>query len=141
MMPLDNLRILVVDDDPKMRYLVDLILRGFGVTDLRAVGNGFEAFRLLQEWPADLLLVDYVMDGLDGISFTRLVREKFTGKRKPAIVIMTGFAELWRLDEAKKAGADDFLVKPFNAQALIARIRRAVSRREAGLPSEPQQVG
>lgn len=128
-MTLINLRILVVDDDPHMRRLVDLILRGVGFTELRAAANGYEALDLMRAWKPDLLLVDYVMGGLDGIAFTRLVREQTDqGGKRPAIIIMTGYSELWRLDEAKKAGANDFLVKPFNAKALLGRIGRVTSQ-------------
>ncbi len=131
---LEDLRILVVDDDATIRRLVEHILRGVGVTALQSAGSADLALAVVAKWRPDVLLVDYVMEGIDGITFTRLVRKTVdTAGRRLPIVIMTGYAELWRLDQAKKAGADEFLVKPFTAKALLSRIRRAVdaSRRLA----------
>ncbi len=128
-MTLEDLRILVVDDDANIRRLVELILGGVGVTQLRSVASADEALTMLGAWRPDLLLVDYVMEGTDGIAFTRRIRETVdTPARRLPIVIMTGYGELWRLDQAKRAGANEFLVKPFTAKALLMRIRRAASR-------------
>lgn len=128
-MTLEDLRILVVDDDANMRRLVELILKSVGVGDLRAASSGMDALALLKDWLPDVMLVDYVMEGIDGIAFTRMVREWIDrpGCRSLPIIIMTGYSELWRLDEARKAGANEFLVKPFTAGALLGRIQRVMS--------------
>jgi CheY-like chemotaxis protein len=127
-MTFEYLRILVVDDNANMRRLINTILRSVGVLDVADIDNGTDALAMIKDWKPDLLLVDYVMDGLDGGEFTRRVRSEIDvpGSRLP-IIIVTGYSELWRLNEAKKAGANDFIVKPFTTKALVNRIRRTMS--------------
>lgn len=127
-MKLEDLRILVVDDNGNMRRLINTILRSVGVRNMMDVASGPEALTLMQTWTPDLVLVDYVMDGMTGVDFTRAVRSGYdkNGHRLPIIVI-TGYSELWRLNEAKKAGANDFIVKPFTTKALVQRITRTIT--------------
>jgi len=128
-MKFEDLRILVVDDNVNMRRLINTILYSVGVREVVEVDNGADALAMIKDWKPDLLLVDYVMDGLDGVEFTRRVRSEIdsSGTRLP-IIIVTGYSELWRLNEAKKAGANDFIVKPFTTKALVNRIQRTMSR-------------
>ena len=118
-----DLRVLIVDDNANMRRVVATILRSVGTAELREAENGAAALELLARWTPDVALVDYVMDGIDGVSFTRAVRQHIdqVGRRLP-IVIMTAHSELWRLGEATRAGADDFIVKPFTARTLLQRV-------------------
>jgi len=128
-MKFEDLRILVVDDNANMRRLINTILRSVGVLDVVDIDNGADALAMIQEWKPDLLLVDYVMDGLDGVEFTRRVRSDIdTPDNRLPIIIVTGYSELWRLNEAKKAGANDFIVKPFTTKALVNRIQRTMSQ-------------
>lgn len=129
-MAFNELKILVVDDNANMRRLIGTILLGVGVAEVREVSGAREALETLNDpegWRPDLMLVDYVMDGLDGVQLTRRVRQDVDspGHRLPIIVI-TGYSELWRLNEAKAAGADEFIVKPFTTATLLDRITRAV---------------
>ncbi len=127
-MKIEELKVLVVDDNGNMRRLINTILRSVGIRNLMEAGSGPEALTILSTWVPDLVLVDYVMDGMTGVDFTKSVRTNFdkNGKRLPIIVI-TGYSELWRLNEAKKAGANDFIVKPFTTKALIQRITRTIT--------------
>lgn len=127
----NDLKILMVDDNANMRCMVGTILRGVGVIDMREVSSASEALEILTDadgWQPDLMLVDYVMDGLDGAQLTRRVRQDVDrfGHRLPIIVI-TGYSELWRMNEAKAAGADEFIVKPFTTNGLLDSITRAVA--------------
>ncbi|MBF0372914.1 MAG: response regulator [Alphaproteobacteria bacterium] len=127
-MKLEDLRVLIVDDNGNMRRLINTILRSVNVSQTMEASSGVEALQMLQEWPADIALVDYVMDGLDGVEFTRIVRRDIDkdGRRLP-IIMITGYSELWRLKEAKNAGANDFIVKPFTTKTLIQRIARVMT--------------
>lgn len=133
-MTLEELRVLVVDDNANMRRLIGTILLGVGVAEVREVGNAADALAMLRDqngWQPDLLLVDYVMEALDGVQFTRRVRAEIdTPTRRLPIIIITGYSELWRLTEAKAAGANDFIVKPFTTQALLGRIQRTITTRQ-----------
>lgn len=130
-MAFSDLKILVVDDNANMRRLIGTILLGVGVAEVREAAGAKEALDALRHedgWRPDLMLVDYVMDGLDGVQLTRRVRQDIdeAGRRLPIIVI-TGYSELWRLNEAKAAGADEFIVKPFTTSTLLDRISRALA--------------
>jgi CheY-like chemotaxis protein len=136
-MAFSDLKILVVDDNANMRRLIGTILIGVGVSEVRESASAKEALDALRHedgWRPDLMLVDYVMDGLDGVQLTRRVRQDIdeAGRRLPIIVI-TGYSELWRLNEAKAAGADEFIVKPFTTSTLLDRISRALATCRNGL--------
>ncbi|HVI51342.1 MAG TPA: response regulator [Candidatus Sulfotelmatobacter sp.] len=137
-MAFSELKILVVDDNDNMRRLMTTILRGVGADEVRDVSSANEALEILRSpegWRPDVMLVDYVMDGLDGVQLTRRIREEYDrpGDRLP-IIIITGYSELWRLNEAKAAGADDFIVKPFTTPSLLDRISRVVAEARRDRP-------
>jgi len=129
-MAFSDLKVLVVDDNANMRRLLSTILLGVGFAQVRDVGSANEALDTLNNdegWRPDVMLVDYVMDGLDGVQLTRRVRQDYDqpGQHLP-IIIITGYSELWRLNEARAAGADEFIVKPFSTPNLLERINRVV---------------
>ena len=70
----DRLRVLIVDDNAHMRSIISAILKGIGVHDIRDASDGTQALAILKEWPADLAIVDYRMEPMDGLSFTQIVR-------------------------------------------------------------------
>ena len=128
---LESLRVLLVDDNPHMRSIVATILKGVGVRTLREASDGAEGLQALRDWPADLAIVDFQMQPLDGASFTRIVR----GSADSAniylpIIMLTGYADRSRVLEARDAGVTELIVKPVTAQAVIARLSSAqVGRR------------
>ncbi len=126
-MTLDGMRILIVDDNPNMRRLITTILQSAGSGEIRHAASAEEAIEVLDGWVPNLMLVDYVMEGEDGASFTRAVRASF-GEAEPRlpIVIVTGHADVARFDAAKEAGANDFIAKPFNPKTLLQRIGRVL---------------
>jgi CheY-like chemotaxis protein len=125
MMRLEDLRILVIEENAHLRLLINAMLRKLGVTRLYGTDNRSEGLSLLRDRQPDLMLVGQIKDGQDGITFIRYVRAKVD--RQLPIIIVAGYSDLWRLGEAKKAGASEFLVKPFTAPALGRRILRASS--------------
>ncbi len=118
--PVGAQRILLADDNADMReYLVRLLQeRGWAV---EAVGNGHAALAAMRERRPDLVLSDVMMPGLDGFALLRAIRADPGTASLPVVLLSARAGEEARIDGAQ-AGADDYLVKPFGAHELIARI-------------------
>jgi two-component system, NtrC family, response regulator AtoC len=121
------LRILVVDDEKRMVESLRDYLALEGI-EARTAGEGAEAERLLVEEPFDALVTDLRMPGVDGMSLLRWTREE--GPALP-VVMISAHGEVSDAVEAMKLGAYDYLVKPFDPDELIIRIRKAVAERQA----------
>jgi len=124
---MESLRVLLVDDNRHMRKIVAAILKGVGIRHLVETSDGKESLEVLKKWPADLAIVDFRMAPLDGVQFTRAVRNApdSTNPYLP-IIMMTGFAEETRVVEARDSGVTEFLVKPVTAQRVIARLNSVI---------------
>ena len=125
-------RILVVDDDAKTVELVKLYLSRDGYKVLTAC-DGIEALRLARESRPDLIVLDLMLPGLDGLQVCRTLRRE---SDVPIIMLTARTAEQDRLIGLDQ-GADDYVTKPFSPKELAARVR-AVLRR---LPEEALQRG
>ena len=119
--------VLVADDEPRITKLVSMALRAEGFRVVTAAG-GEEALSQAEDVRPDIVLLDIVMPGLDGIEVMRQLRE-----RRPVPVILLT-AKGSTADKAKglDLGADDYVAKPFDLDELAARVR-AVLRRSAGM--------
>ena len=127
MSALASLQVLVVDDNPQMRSLVMTILRGAGIRTVREAAHGGEALQVLRDFPADLAIVDFNMRPLDGVAFTRLIRNaKDSPNAYLPIIMMTGHAERSRVMDARNAGVTEFVVKPLTAKSLLSRIQAVI---------------
>ncbi len=123
--------VLLVEDDAALRETTQMVLERQGF-DVSSVGDGNAAVDALERsWP-DVVLLDLMLPGMDGISVTRWIRER----SMVPIVMITARGE--PIDEVAglEAGADDYVVKPFDGAALSARLR-AVLRRSAMHAAEP----
>lgn len=124
---LESLRVLLVDDHPHMRSIVATILKGVGVRNVREAGDGAEGLQALRDWPADVAIVDFQMQPLDGASFTRIVRGSADSPNiYLPIIMMTGFADRGRVFEARDAGVSEMIAKPITARAILDRIERVI---------------
>ncbi|MDS4022124.1 MAG: response regulator [Candidatus Competibacter sp.] len=123
---MEKTRILLVEDEPDLaQVLVDYLVRdGF---DASVEGNGTEALVRIQRTPPDLLLLDLMLPGLDGLSILREVR-KFTDL--PVIMVTARVEEIDRLI-GLELGADDYVCKPYSPREVVARVK-AVLRRWPG---------
>lgn len=117
-------RILVVDDDPRNRRLVDALLTPEGYEVLQAE-SGARALEIIVLERVDVVLLDRMMPGMDGLETCRRIR-KDLGKVDLPIVFVTALADRDSRIAAKTAGADDFLVKPLDESELFARIQNLV---------------
>jgi two-component system KDP operon response regulator KdpE len=122
-------RVLVVDDEVEMQRALRTGLRYHGF-DVHAVGTGEEAIRENATWRPDVILLDLGLPGMDGFATLRALRPA-TRAGVIVVSVMPGEKDKVR---ALDAGADDYLVKPFGTEELVARIR-AVLRRQADVPA------
>lgn len=124
---LATLRVLLVDDNKHMRAIVSAVLHGLGVHNQREASDGKEALAALHEWPADLAIADFAMLPMDGVEFTRRVRND-KDSRNPylPIIMMTGHADKGRVFEARDAGVTELLVKPVTARDVIDRLNTVI---------------
>ena len=127
MSALQSLQVLLVDDNQHMRAIVAAILKGAGIGRTYEVADGSEALRVLRERSIDLAIVDFNMFPLDGVEFTRLVRNA-PDSANPylPIIMMTGHAERYRVCEARDAGVTEFIVKPVTANSVLSRIQAVI---------------
>ncbi len=120
---LSKTRVLVVDDNQNMRKLVATILEGCGIKNVQTCSTAMEAFTELITFPADLIICDWNMAPVDGVTFIRMVRTSGDSPNKNVpIIMLTGHPERELVIEARDAGADAFLAKPISPKALLDRV-------------------
>jgi DNA-binding response OmpR family regulator len=124
-------RILVVDDDPDIRGLVRELLdrRGFTVTEAR---DGHEALRAFYAERPDLVVLDVAMPVLDGWKTLERIREL----SDVPVVMLTAKAEELEKTRGLRAGADDYVTKPFGRQELLARVEALLRRAKGRAPEQ-----
>lgn len=124
-----RISVLVIEDNQPMLDIVKALLTTFGVGQVIGAANGEIGFKKYHEYNPDIIIADWMMKPMDGISFTRRVRADETGPNQfVPIVLMTGFSEKRRVFQARDAGVTEFLVKPFNARDLYKRIVQVIER-------------
>jgi DNA-binding response OmpR family regulator len=130
-------QILIVEDEEPLRILLryNLEAEGYEVT---AAATGDEAETLIEESPPDLILLDWMLPGLSGIELCRRLRARPQTRQVPVIMLTARGEEAERV-RGLVTGADDYVVKPFSAEHLEARIR-AVLRRVGGSDDQPPLV-
>lgn len=125
------MRILVAEDDAKLRAHLASALREAGYV-VDETGDGEEAIWLTKEHRYDAAVLDISMPGRDGVSVTRAIRRE--GANLP-IVLATARGELRDKVGGLDAGADDYLVKPFSTEELLARLRAVLRRQRPDMSS------
>jgi two-component system response regulator MprA len=123
--------VLLAEDDRAIRHALEraLTLEGYRVT---AVADGVEALAQAHRTPPDVLLLDVMMPGIDGLQVCRVLRAE--GDRTP-ILMLTALVETADRIAGLDAGADDYVVKPFDVEEVFARLR-ALLRRTSPVPAQ-----
>lgn len=125
-------RILVVDDDPTVREVVVSYLRAHR-HDVVEAGDGEAALRAMRETPADLVVLDLMLPGIDGIEVCRRLRETST----VPVIMLTALGEETDRVTGLEVGADDYVTKPFSPRELALRVDSVLRR--TGAPSRPRR--
>lgn len=117
-MIMSKTRILLVDDEELIRLSLEINLRREGF-EIRSVTSGEEALALLPEYPCDLLLTDYFMEGMTGTNLLKEVKKLYPQIR---VMIFSGYEKKDTAAEMLHLGADDFICKPLEFEELLKRI-------------------
>lgn len=123
--PDEAARVLVVDDEPRLRQLVVRIMAREGF-ECRDAADGAAALDVLAEWPTPLVLSDLRMPGVGGVELLQAIRERHPGI---AVVMITAVADVEVAVQCLAMGAMDYLTKPFHLDEVRARVRQALDRR------------
>jgi two-component system response regulator MtrA len=115
---------MVVDDDQDLAEMLGIVLNGAGM-EVDLVSRGDEAIEVFRNSQPDLVLLDIMLPGTDGIEVCREIRKQST--RVP-IVMLTAKSDVHDIVKGLEAGADDYMVKPFKPSELVARIRTRLRR-------------
>ncbi len=138
-------RILIVDDARFMRYMLKKVLTETGFEIAGEAGNGAEAIDLYKELKPDLVTLDVVMPEVNGLEALKSIREL---DPEAKVVMVSAIDQRESLLEAIRAGASDYVVKPFDGQRVAAAVHRALgtlpessarARRQAG--GQPTPAG
>lgn len=130
-----NAKILVVDDDTALAEMIGIVLRAEGF-DLAFCADGAEAIAAFRAAEPDLVLLDLMLPGMNGIQVCAKIREE----SGIPIIMLTAKSDTADVVKGLESGADDYVVKPFNPKELVARIRTRLRPTPDGV-SGPLQVG
>lgn len=120
-----------------MLDLTKSLLSTFGVGNIFTAKDGAEGFQIFCRENPDLVIADWMMRPVDGISVSRRIRNDPSSPNQFApVILMTGFSEKRRVVQARDAGITEFLVKPFNARDLYRRISQIIERPRQFVRSE-----
>ncbi len=128
-------RILVVDDDPALAEMLTIVLRGEGF-EPAVVSEGTKALPALRELKPDLVLLDLMLPGMNGIDVCKAIR----AESGVPIVMLTAKTDTVDVVLGLESGADDYVVKPFKPKELVARLRTRLRRNDAD-PAEQLTIG
>ena len=125
---LNRLNVLIVDDNKHMLTIVKTLLRGFGINRFLEANDAAEAFDLVRSEHIDFIIVDFLMEILDGTDFVRLVR---TADDSPnpfiPIIMLTAYSERSKVVAARDAGVTEFCCKPVTATELFRKVQSIVN--------------
>ncbi|TRZ71963.1 MAG: DNA-binding response regulator [Streptomycetaceae bacterium] len=121
--------VMVVDDDQDLSEMLGIVLTGAGI-DVDLVSRGDEVLEVFRNNPPDLVLLDVMLPGLDGIEVCRLIR----AESMVPIIMLSAKGDTHDVVKGLEAGADDYMVKPFrHPSELVARIRTRLRRTNADI--------
>jgi two-component system chemotaxis response regulator CheY len=122
------MKALVVDDSVVMRRILMQVLNKVGYTEVDQAPDGKEAVVAATAFDYDVILMDWNMPNMTGIDAARAIRQK--GKKTPIIMVTTE-AEKTRVLEALKAGVNNYIIKPFEPDAAVTKIKEVLEKAKA----------
>lgn len=127
--------ILVVEDDPTIRAILEMALLGAGYAHVTSCADGLSGLAEAKRRRPDLVLLDVMLPGLDGFTVCRRIRET-PELRSTRIIMTTALAQNDDIVRGLECGADDYVTKPFDRKVLLARVRAVLRRGEGAVPAE-----
>ncbi len=117
-------RVLVVDDEEALRYLLstELVAEGY---EVETAGDGDEAIEAIKKKDYDVVLLDIKMPRVDGFEVLRFIKQN---KPEIKVIMLTAYADVKNAIEALKLGASDFVSKPYDLEDILTSINRALGR-------------
>ncbi|HEB79386.1 MAG TPA: response regulator [Rhodospirillales bacterium] len=126
---LERIKFLIVEDNKHMRCLINNVLVALGAVHIMEAEDGADALKALRDFQADIIICDWNMAPMDGIKFTRAMRNSIDSPNPYApIIMLTGHSGKDRVVEARDAGVHEFVAKPFSAKSIYSRIRAIIER-------------
>jgi two-component system, chemotaxis family, chemotaxis protein CheY len=122
-------RILIVDDHPATRALISVLLQQLGYHNSLSVRNGVEALVELKKGKYNLILSDWTMPEMDGLTLWGRIKEDEALRNTP-FVLITAMNEIEMVKKAISEGVTDYIVKPITLQALTSKVVAALSRNQ-----------
>ncbi|MBF0215886.1 MAG: diguanylate cyclase [Candidatus Omnitrophica bacterium] len=124
----DRRSILIADDEEDELMMLGIRLTGAGYNVVKA-SSGEEALDRVKDTPLDLILLDLVMPGIGGLEVKKKLNQDMSSANIP-VIFLTGYDEISLKMKGFKAGIDDYIVKPFNSDELLARVEAIFKRKE-----------
>ncbi|MCL0040526.1 response regulator [Thermodesulfovibrionales bacterium] len=125
-----GIKVLVVDDFPTMRRIIKNLLKQIGFEHIEEAENGTQALNKLKNDSFGLVVSDWNMPEMDGITFLRNTRQSEDFKGIPFLMV-TAEAEKEKVIEAIKAGVDSYVVKPFTSEILKEKIEKIAEKKKS----------
>ncbi|NRA62179.1 MAG: chemotaxis protein CheY [Psychrobium sp.] len=125
-----NMKILVVDDFSTMRRIIKNLLRDLGLTNTQEADDGQTALPMLKDGDFDFVVTDWNMPGMQGIDLLKHIRADEKLKHLPVLMV-TAEAKREQIIAAAQAGVNGYIVKPFTAGTLKAKLEKIFQRMEA----------
>ena len=123
----ERLKLLVVDDNVHMRKLVTTILHAFGVVQIQEADSGDSAWTTLREANPDVVVLDWVMEGMSGIELVKMIR---TSPASPnafvPVIMLTGHTSTEHVRDARDAGINEFIAKPVSVKTMMLRLMSVI---------------
>jgi len=133
---LEKIKVLICDDEKLMLRLIYDVLAKLGFRSITIANSGRKAIELIKKESFDFIISDWRMNELDGIDVINFVRKSADSPCPHIpIILLTGNTEAHYVTEARDAGVNEYLIKPFTAEQLVKRIRAIIERPRAFIKS------
>lgn len=134
---LRDVHVLVVDDDRRIASLIRSVLEGLGFSHIHVHHRAEEALEFLRGNEMDMIICDWVMEGMDGVAMIEELRRDITNPNQLVPVIMlSGNAEQPQIEAARDSGVTEYVMKPFTAKSLCSRIIAVIEHPRSFVMSE-----